>query len=520
MGSRRLLAAFLMAGALAIAQSPAPPDEKLASVEGLVTQSISGAPLARVQVHLVESAKDDGPVYAASTRADGKFSIGNIPKGTYTVTAKRTGYVMSAARDGRRAFDLVLQPGNKKDDLAVKLTPTGSISGRVTGVDKAPMEGSAVTADDGTGEGPQSTTDANGNFRIGGLAPGKYRVRAGQEFVPFQPEIRTDGTEEIHYSPTYFPNALEPAAATRVEVRPDGEASGIAIQMVRTPLVFVRGVVLGAPRNALIQLMLGSGGRSRVAGVSQDGAFEIPNVDPGKYRLFASANLGGQRLRTTIAGVEVAGKNIDRVELRMMPPISIAGQFEYDDDRPKTKTPRPALRLIDLIAATPADLPTFHDDGSFTVTDLLPSLYRVTLSRRGVFIRSLRLETETSEGNLLDLRNGATGGALSVLVSSAVAEISGVVSDGNGPAANARVALSLEDRNAERPAVTLATADTSGNYRFGDLAPGKYRLVAVDDGDAAAAKGVLEDYQEVLTEIEIHDDDKLTQNLTRRAPAK
>ncbi len=385
MGSRRLLAAFLMAGALAIAQSPAPPDEKLASVEGLVTQSISGAPLARVQVHLVESAKDDGPVYAASTRADGKFSIGNIPKGTYTVTAKRTGYVMSAARDGRRAFDLVLQPGNKKDDLAVKLTPTGSISGRVTGVDKAPMEGSAVTADDGTGEGPQSTTDANGNFRIGGLAPGKYRVRAGQEFVPFQPEIRTDGTEEIHYSPTYFPNALEPAAATRVEVRPDGEASGIAIQMVRTPLVFVRGVVLGAPRNALIQLMLGSGGRSRVAGVSQDGAFEIPNVDPGKYRLFASANLGGQRLRTTIAGVEVADKNIDRVELRMMPPISIAGQFEYDDDRPKTKTPRPALRLIDLIAATPADLPTFHDDGSFTVTDLLPSLYRVTLSRRGVF---------------------------------------------------------------------------------------------------------------------------------------
>ena len=78
----------------------------------------------------------------------------------------------------------------------------------------------------------------------------------------------------------------------------------------------------------------------------------------------------------------------------------------------------------------------------------------------------------------------------------------------------------FDDRNAERPAVRFTTADASGNYRFGDLAPGKYRLVAVDDGDAAAAKGVLEDYQDVLTEIEIHDDDKLTQNLTRRAPAK
>ena len=193
-------------------KAPRLTDEKLASVEGVVTQSISGAPLARVQVHLIESANDGGPVYAASTGADGKFSIGNIPKGTYTVTAKRTGYVMSAGRDGRRAFDIVLQPGDKKDDVAVKLTPMGSISGRVTGVDGVPMEGSNVTADDGTGEGPQlrtrvqSTTDANGNFRIGGLAPGKYRVRAGQEFVPFQPEIRTDGTEQIHYSPTYFPN--------------------------------------------------------------------------------------------------------------------------------------------------------------------------------------------------------------------------------------------------------------------------------------------------------------------------
>src|SRR5215469_6320804 len=272
MKSKRYLAPFLAAGALAFAQSPAAPDEKLASVEGIVTHSVSGASLARVEVHLTENANEGGLVYGASTNADGKFSIANIPKGTYTVTAKRAGYVMPAGRDGRRAFDIVLQPGDRKNDLAVKLTPTGSISGRVTGVDGVPMEGSSVMADDGAGEGPQSTTDANGNFRIGGLPPGKYRVRAGQEFVPFQPEIRTDGTEEIHYSPTYFPNVLEPAAATRVEVRPDFEAGGTAIQMVRTPLIFVRGVVLGAPRNANIQLMLGANGRFTIAGVQQDGA--------------------------------------------------------------------------------------------------------------------------------------------------------------------------------------------------------------------------------------------------------
>jgi protocatechuate 3,4-dioxygenase beta subunit len=477
-----------------------------------------------VQVHLTESANDGGPVYAASSGADGKFSIGNIPKGTYTVTAKHTGYVMSTGRDGRRAFDIVLQPGDKKDDLAVKLTPMGSISGRVTGVDGVPMEGSAVTADEGTGEGPlrvQSTTDANGNFRIGGLAPGKYRVRTGQEFVPFQPEIRTDGTEEIHYSPTYFPNALEPAAASRVEVRPDSDASGIAIQMIRTPLVFVRGIVLGAPRNANIQVQLGANGKFSVAGVRPDGTFQIPNVDSGTYRLFATATVAGQRLRSTVMDVEVADKSIDRIELRMMPPISISGKVDYEDERAK---PRPssqrAVRLLVLIPLWQPQWAAIQEDGAFQLTGLLPGLYHVTVTWPGVFVRSIRLGSETTEGDLLDLRNGASGGALLLQVSSAVGEISGVVSDSNGPVASARVVLSVDDRNPERAAVTFATADAAGNYRFGDLAPGKYRLAAVDDGDAVAANGMLEDYQDVLAEVEIHPSDKVTQNLTRRAPAK
>jgi Carboxypeptidase regulatory-like domain len=523
--SNRLMVTFIIAGALAFAQSPAPPEEKPASVEGAVTQSISGAPLPRVQVHLMAIANSD-QIYGASTGADGKFSIAGIPKGTYTVTAKRAGFVMPLGRDGRREFEVALQPGDKKDDLDVKLTPTGAISGRVTGVDGVPMEGSNVTADDGTGEGPQlqprvqSTTDANGDFRIGGLAPGKYRVRAGQEFVPFQPEIRTDGTEQIHYSPTYFPNALEHAAATRIEVRPDSEAGGIAIHMVRTPIVFVRGIVLGAPGNANITVLFGANGSFDVAGVKQDGTFQIPNLNPGKYRLFANANLGGQRLRSTVVDVEVADKSIDRVELRMMPAISISGKLDYDDERAKPQAPLPRIRLIDLIAGTQPDRAAVHEDGSFALTDLLPGLYRVTLSWPGLFVRSLRLGMDATEGSLLDLRNGVTGSALSVLVSSAVGEVTGVVSDSNGPIPNARVALSLDDVNAERPAVTFRTADAAGNYRFGNLAPGKYRLAAVDDGDAAAAKGVLDDYQDVLTEIEIHEDDKVTQNLTRRAPPK
>ncbi len=346
MRSKRMLAICLAACAAAIAQSGTPSEEKLASLEGVVTQSLSGAPLPRVQVHLTgtgEAAQEFG----ASTGPDGKFSIASIPKGSYTVTVKHAGFVMPPARDGRRAIELLLQAGEKKEGFTVKLTPTGAISGRVTGVEGVPIEGSSVMADDGSGEGPAALTDENGNFRIGGLAPGKYRVRAGPEWLPFQMETRTDGTEQVHYSATYFPNALDRAGATRVQVAPDSEAGGTAIQLVRTPIVRVSGAVLGVPRNMKINIMLTRDGDTTGVGAKLDGTFQVWNLGPGKYRLEGQAFGTGRTLPTTVAEFELAGSNVDNIQLRVLPPIELSGKVTFEDDRarPPAKT-EPALRLF------------------------------------------------------------------------------------------------------------------------------------------------------------------------------
>ncbi len=146
-------------------------------------------------------------------------------------------------------------------------------------------------------------------------------------------------------------------------------------------------------------------------------------------------------------------------------------------------------------------------------------MYRVIPSWPGAFVRSMRWGSDAIDGNLLDLFNGA-GASLSLLVSFAVGEVSGVVSDASGPIAGGRVVLSLQGRDAERPVLTFATADANGNYRIRDLAPGKYRLAAVDDGDPAILKGVLDDYEDVLAAIELQPGDKITQNLTRHTAAK
>jgi hypothetical protein len=86
-------------------------------------------------------------------------------------------------------------------------------------------------------------TDENGVFRIGGVAPGNYRVSAGSLGAFGPPEVRTDGTRQIDHVPSYYPNAPTAKTAARVHVSAGAEASRIEIQMRTGPIVRVSGKV-------------------------------------------------------------------------------------------------------------------------------------------------------------------------------------------------------------------------------------------------------------------------------------
>jgi hypothetical protein len=91
-------------------------------------------------------------------------------------------------------------------------------------------------------------------------------------------------------------------------------------------------------------------------------------------------------------------------------------------------------------------------------------------------VKSVRAgETET-EGNMLDVRNGSPG-LVTVTVSSNFCELSGTVSDTNGPVSDARI-LILSPENPTRP--VFVKSDSSGAYKV-RVAPGKYKLAVVDD---------------------------------------
>jgi hypothetical protein len=395
------------------------------------------------------------------------------------------------------------------------------------------MQGVRVSAESGGNE--SATTDDKGQFRIGGLQPGKYRIKAAPQAMPLPPETRTDGTTDINYSPTYYPDSLAEKQAARVEVQPAAELTGIDIRLVRTPIVSVSGRVSGLPpgaRNVSIDVQRHSSmGESSQSGsiVKPDRTFTIWRLDPGKYTLVAAiwGQFGQNRLQSAPVEIEVAGVNLEHIDMRMIPPFDVPIQIHFEDDQARQvpqppaqpgQPPGPApIRRLSLEPVIGAQMPMLTADiepgDSATLEKVQPGLYHLATSWRPAYVKSIRIGSVESEGDTLDVRNGPVG-PVTVLVSSNACEVSGTVSDSQAPAPGVQVALVRPMENG-RPDFNMVTSAADGTYKFGGVPPGKYKLlVAEDNALSVILRGQgADDDDDTAESLELHPGDKIVKDL-------
>jgi hypothetical protein len=129
-------------------------------------------------------------------------------------------------------------------------------------------------------------------------------------------------------------------------------------------------------------------------------------------------------------------------------------------------------------------------------------------------VKSVRAGATETEGGILDVRNGPSG-AITVTLSSDFCEVSGTVNDNSGPVAGATVIL-------ESPLnIRSMQADSSGTYHFMRVEPGKYRLVALEEGAVPPRRSEdLEDYEGVTENLDLRAGDKIARDLRQRPPDK
>lgn len=484
-------------------------EEKPASVSGSVVNSVTGAGVPRAQIHLRADSGDQS--YGAMTTSEGRFSIASLPAGVYSVEMDRPGFSMP----DDPPEDIVLQAGEKKDSVRLSLVPAGSISGRVTNADGDPVENVDIVAETSSGDVTSFSisTDAKGQFRIGGLAPGRYRVRAMPENRRTPPETRSDGTADTQDAPTYYPSALTFRQALPVNVSPGADTPGIEIRLAHIPIVEVSGKA-EAPEGAFNPRLLiadGKGGESSTPAIKPDGTFRLWRLNPGKYEIRALWQLpGGRDAASAPVGVEISGANIDNLNLHYVASSDLTGHVIFEDDRAK-----PAPGMIRKLVLTNAGLrggvvtADIDADGSFRIPHISPGRYHASLTWDKVYVASAQVGSLPPQGSLLDLAAGA-GGDITIRASSAVGSISGNVKGIPGRQPGVTL-ISDEPGILPQPAFV----DPDGHYSFGSVAPGKYRIFVSEITDSYSIMRLADEFRDQMESVEVHPGEKVSVDLKR-----
>ncbi|TDA68928.1 MAG: hypothetical protein D9V47_06585 [Clostridia bacterium] len=147
------------------------------TISGTVTDE-AGSPIAGADVW---ADFWDGK-WAGGTRtgADGCYTIRGLPGGDYRVQAEAPGWAREVYQDTLRhdqATQVTVTAPGDTPNIDFTLEPGGTISGWVTDADGNPLAGVGVSVD-GPGYGFGAETDADGYYRVEGVAYGSYLVRA------------------------------------------------------------------------------------------------------------------------------------------------------------------------------------------------------------------------------------------------------------------------------------------------------------------------------------------------------
>jgi len=186
---------LLMCGASARSQ------QQLSTIEGTVTDVLSGQPVTKASIELRGQGDNPFPVpqqsgvdattpgFPALTGDHGQFVLRNIPPGRYSLTAAHTGFVHGEYGQhgpNGRALILTVAPGQNISGIRLVMMRNGAISGHVVDSKGLPLAYVQMQARRIGYPDAQRTltvisstvTDDVGAYRLYGLPPGQYVLSA------------------------------------------------------------------------------------------------------------------------------------------------------------------------------------------------------------------------------------------------------------------------------------------------------------------------------------------------------
>jgi hypothetical protein len=234
------------------------------------------------------------------------------------------------------------------------------------------------------------------------------------------------------------------------------------------------------PKNAILQQKV-FGATIDPPGQRQtpvDDSVEISGVPPGKYALKVDSYVPIPATRMTVVNLTT---DMDFDADSASPPSLITGVIRIHDNlnlRPQAFVRLWNSRTHEILDAQIAQNGEFRFDPDF----LGPGSYSVfVVNGENSIISSLSADGAQVVGQSIQI-TGSKPIRLSIVLSTTLSAIDGIVRRNGQPFLGAMVLLVPENPEINLPLFRRDQSDSDGTFRLRDVLPGRYRILAIEDG--------------------------------------
>jgi hypothetical protein len=494
-----------------------------AKISGRVIAADTGTAIRRAQINI--NSRDANFNRVVATDSDGRYELTALPAGRYRLFVNKAGFVAleyGQARPFEAGKPLDMTAGQVLEKVDFSLPRGSAITGRVTDEYGDPITDVQVEAlryQFVNGErqlvnaGRASQTDDLGAYRIFGLMPGDYVVRASMR-PNMPPGPRAADTEPTGYPGTYYPGVTDVTQAQTVTAALGQEVSSIGFPLVPARLSRISGTVMASSGQPLVGAAViirarGSNAlgalRMNIIGnaggqVRNDGSFQLTNVPPGDYTIDVQQrpqnirnlqDLNLSQLEFASMPVSVSG-DIDNLTIVTTPGVTVTGRVAYQGQAPpKQNVQVTAAPLAGgpasigaLISAKALGGGRVNQDGAFELRGIAgPQMIRVQAMPTGWALKSITLEGVDITDTGYDFRPGNNVTGMVITLTDRLTEFTGNVRDARGqPVADYVLVVFPEDAKlwgAQSRFVQTSRPNQNGTFNIKGLPPGRYLSAVV-----------------------------------------
>ena len=506
-------------------------------ISGIVIDSESAGPVRKAVVTLT---LEGTPRRWATTRTDssGRFEFKGLPAGKYDLRATKMneGTATYGANHLLELGDVItLGDGETRGAITLRFLHSASISGHVYDSDGEPVASARVSLlRPGRNLGAPvltqyhgSSTDDRGEYRFSNVSPGRYYIRVSPAGAGGFGGPNTG--RQAMLVDQFYGGAREAKDAAGVHVGGGESLSGFDFHLISEPAVEVRGQVLGVPterepaqaqasrpeelvdsdggiiagvgvsmNDPGIQIRISpveAGSQRWAFGVGAQGPehrFETAPVPAGRYRIEAELHAGSKAYGASEIIDLHPGSG--EILLTLAPAIDIHGTLRVEGQAPRTDGPaaslpggntlrvqlvRPETRMSHVSAEVGAD-------GRFTLEQVLPGEWELSVTPvTPGFLKSASFGDKDVRFTAFEA-GSSSGVPLNIVVSMHSAVIKGEVDGASPDSARAGIVIAPMGpyHNLARFYYGGATG-TNGKFHIGGIAPGKYKVFAIEKMAAA-----------------------------------